>query len=66
MGASKVPLGDLSVSDEPSDESIAAFLFSNSMSFILPCDTLLQSKTLCKANRDYKVGIEKKERVLAF
>lgn len=32
MGASNVPLGDLSVSVEPSDASVAAFLFSNSIS----------------------------------
>ena len=31
MGVSNVPLGDLSVSDDPSDASVAAFLFSNSI-----------------------------------
>lgn len=31
IGVSNVPFGDLSVSDDPSEDSVAAFLFSNSI-----------------------------------
>uniref|UniRef100_A0A2P2LDI1 Uncharacterized protein n=1 Tax=Rhizophora mucronata TaxID=61149 RepID=A0A2P2LDI1_RHIMU len=51
MGVSNVPFGDLSLSDEPSNDRVAAFLFSNSI--LLPLSAFLV-KSLCNSNKKKK------------
>lgn len=50
MGASTEPLGDLSVSVEPSDASVAAFLFSKS----IPRLCLLLSEKPSKTSAEFR------------
>ena len=55
MGVSNVPFGDLSVSEDASDASVAAFLFSNS---ILSCHTSSEKQNPSKPSSKKMIGRE--------